>query len=91
MSLRLLVETAAKDDNNKKLDNYIKAYFTEAKKTLDQDIKTTLSNQNVNEGSIVQLLHTGAHNYQSSNNLEQTIALSIIIGSIVSLSHGKEQ
>ena len=91
MSLRLLVETAAKDDNNKKLDNYIKAYFAEAKKSLNQDIKTTLSNQNVNENSIVQLLHTGAHNYQSSNNLEQTIALSIIIGSIVTISHGKEQ
>lgn len=91
MSLRLLVETAAKEDNNKGLDKYINTHFANAKKGLDQDIKTTLSNQNVSEKSIVQLLHTGAHNYQSSNNIEQTIALSIIIGSIVSISHGKEQ
>jgi len=90
MSLRLLVESAAKEDNNKKIDNYLKGYFVDAKKVLDQDIKTTLSNQNVNENTIIQLLHTGAHNYQSSNNLEQTIALSIIIGSIISISHGKE-
>jgi hypothetical protein len=90
MSLRLLVETAAKDDSSKRIDDYIKNHFTNAKKSLDQDIKTTLSSQNVNESSMIQLLHTGAHNYQSSNNMEQTIALSIIIGSIVSISHGKE-
>ena len=90
MSLRLLCETAAKDNNNKNLDNYLKDNFDKAKGTLDKDIKTTLSNQNITKESIVQLLHTGAHNYQSSSNIEQTIALSIIIGSIISLSHGKE-
>ena len=90
MSLRLLCETAAKEDNNKNLENYLKGNFDNAKKILDQDIKTTLSTQNVNEDSIVQLLHTGAHNYQSSNNMEQTIALSIIIGSILTITHGKE-
>jgi hypothetical protein len=91
MSLRHLVEAAAKEDKNKRLDNYIKDYFVDAKKALSQDIKTTLSNQNVNDTTTVQLLHTGAHNYQSSNNLEQTIALSIIIGSIITITHGKEQ
>lgn len=91
MSLRLLCETAAKEDNNKKFENYLKGHFSTAKKDLDKDIKTTLSNHNVNENSIVQLLHTGAHNYQSSNNLEQTIAMSIIIGSILTISHGKEE
>lgn len=91
MSLRLLCETAAKEDNNKKFENYLKGHFSDAKSTLDQNIKTTLSNQNVNEASIVQLLHTGAHNYQSSSNMEQTIALSIIIGAIISLTHGKEE
>ncbi|MBK6966852.1 MAG: hypothetical protein IPH20_23860 [Bacteroidales bacterium] len=59
--------------------------------SLDKDIKTSLSNHNVNENSIVQLLHTGAHNYQSSSNIEQTIAMSIIIGSILTISHGKEE
>lgn len=91
MSLRLLCESAAKDENNKKFENYLKGHFTAAKKTLDKDLKTTLANHNVTENSIVQLLHTGAHNYQSSNNLEQTIAMSIIIGSILTISHGKEE
>ena len=90
MSLRLLCETAAKEDNNKKLDNYLKDKFDDAKKGLSKDIKTTLSNQNITKESIVQLLHTGAHNYRSSSNMEQTVALSIIVGSIISLSHGKE-
>lgn len=89
MSLRLLCETAAKEDNNKKLENYLKGYFDEAKKDLNQDIKTTLAGQNVTEESIVQLLHTGAHNYKSTSNMAQTIALSIIIGKILTLSHGK--
>lgn len=90
MSLRLLCETAAKDDENKKLDSYLKTYFDRAKKNLDKDTKTTLANQNVTENSIVQLLQTGAHNYQSSLNFEQTIALSIIIGSILTITHGKD-
>lgn len=89
MSLRLLCETAAKEDNNKKLENYLKGYFDETKKDLNQDIKTTLAGQNVTEESIVQLLHTGAHNYKSTSNMAQTIALSIIIGKILTLSHGK--
>lgn len=90
MSLRLLCETASKEDNNKKLENYIKGYFQSAKNSLSQDIKTTLANQNVNEKSIVQLLHTGAHSYKSSGNMEQTMALSIIIGSILTITHGKK-
>jgi hypothetical protein len=88
MSLRLLAETAAKD-KKKNLNEYLKSNFENAKKTLDQNIKTTLANQNVNDGSIVQLLHTGAHNYQTANNMEQTIAVSIIIGAILTITHGK--
>jgi len=61
MSLRLLCETGAKADNNKKFENYLKEYYEDAKKTLDKDMKTTLSNFNINEKSIIQLLHTGAH------------------------------
>lgn len=87
MALRLLCETAAKDQN-KLLDRYLKEHFDQAKQTLSQDIKTTLSAQNVHEGSIVQLLHTGAHNYKSSTNMDQTIALSLIIGAILTITHG---
>jgi len=90
MSLRLLVETAAKD-KKKGFNDYLKNNFDSAKKSLDQNIKTTLANQNVNEGSIVQLLHTGAHNYQTANNIEQTIAISIIVGAMLTITHGKEE
>jgi hypothetical protein len=89
MSLRLLCETGAKEKNTN-LIKFVTANFEAAKKTLDQDIKTTLSNQNVNEKSIIQLLQTGAHNYQSSNNIEQTLAVSIIIGAILTITHGKK-
>ena len=89
MSLRLLCETAAQEGKNKEMGKYLKDHFANAKKTLSQDIKTTLSTQNINENSIVQLLQTGAHDYKSSNNLEQTIAISIIIGSILTITHGK--
>ncbi len=91
MSLRLLCETAAKDCNNTKLENYLKKNFKEAKNKLDQDSKTTLSTQNISESSIIQLLHTGAHSYTSSQNLDQTIALSMIIGEILSITHGKDE
>lgn len=89
MSLRLLCETAAKDDGDKKFDKYIDVYFDTAKNSLDKDAKTTLSNQNVSKASIVQLLHTGAHSYKSSSNIEQTIAISIILGAMLTITHGK--
>lgn len=90
MSLRLLCETASKNTNNMKLDNYLKKYFKKAKNNLGKNAKTTLANQNITETSIVQLLHTGAHNYDSSKNIEQTLALSVIIGEILSITHGKD-
>jgi len=89
MSLRLLCEIAAKDKDNKGIDDYIKDYFSKAKKSLDNDTLTTLSNYNVTENSLRQLLHTGAHCYRSSSNIEQTIAISIIIGEMITLTHGK--
>lgn len=86
MSLRLLCECAS----NKKLKEYLESHFKDAKKELNTDEKTTLSNQNVNEKTLPQLLNTGAHSYQTANNMEQTMAMSIIIGRILTLSHGKE-
>lgn len=88
MALRLLCESAAKD-GRMKFVNYLKNNFDEAKKSLGQDDKTTLANQNISKDSIIQLLHTGAHSYQSSSNIEQTIALSIIVGQIITITHGK--
>ena len=89
MSLRLLCEAAAKE-NNKLMKDYLQSNFASAKERLDQDTKTTLSSQNITEDSIVQLLHIGAHKYQASSNIEQTLALSIIIGAILLITHGKE-
>lgn len=88
MSLRLLAEAAA-SDINMPMGNYIKKNFKKAKEKLDSDSKTTLSTQNINEGSIEQLLHIGAHNYKAANNLDQTIAISIILGKILELTHGR--
>lgn len=88
MALRLLCETAA-NDNGVKLDRYISTHFADAKKKLSTNIKTTLSNQNVTESTLVQLLQTGAHSYASSNNIAQTIAVSIILGEMLKLTHGK--
>jgi hypothetical protein len=88
MSLRLLCEAAVKDQGTN-LEKYIKENFDDAKSSLSQDVKTTLSSQNVSKDTVVQLLHTGAHNYQSSSNMEQTIAVSIIVGAILTISHGQ--
>jgi len=86
MSLRLLCETASGD---KGIPEYVRMYFNNAKKILSKDEKTLLSNHNVKENSIVQLLQTGAHNYSASQNLDQTIAISIILGAMIQLSHSK--
>lgn len=87
MSLRLLCETASGD---KGISEYVRMYFNNGKKTLSKDEKTLLSNHNVKDNSIVQLLQTGAHNYSASQNLDQTIAISIILGAMIQLSHNKE-
>ncbi|RJP47970.1 MAG: hypothetical protein C4557_13485 [Anaerolineaceae bacterium] len=88
MALRLLCETAAKDINVA-LEDYVSNNYVKAKKTFSQDVKTTLSSQNVTETDIVKLLHTGAHNYKASSNMEQTIALSIAVGGMIKITHGK--
>lgn len=89
MSLRLLWETAAKNIA-KKPDRYILCYFEDAKKTLGQDYKTLLSNHSISITNLPQLLHTGAHSYSASQNYEQTIAISIILGAMLSISHRRQ-
>lgn len=90
MALRLLCEAAAKECRQD-MAVYVTSRFQKAKATLDQNTKTTLSNHNVTERSLVQLLHTGAHNYAASANVEQTLAVSIILGVLLTDSHGKAQ
>lgn len=86
MSLRLLVETAANEDK-KKIDKYIDAYFDSGKDMLSKDEKTTLSNNNVTKTSLSQLLNTGAHNYSDSLSYDKAYAMSLIIGKMLSISH----
>jgi hypothetical protein len=88
MALRLLTEAAA-EDMQMKLQTYVQTFFSDAKKMLNQDLKTTLSVQNVTIQTMPQLLHIGAHNYQAGNDMNQTLAISIILGQILTLSHGK--
>jgi hypothetical protein len=90
MSLRLVAETAA-DEVDLRFDDYLKNNFDTAKKGLDNEIKTTLHSQNVTKESIVALLHNGAHNYETASNKEQTIALSIILGKILTKTHGQDK
>src|SRR5690606_987599 len=86
MSMRLLAEAAATDQRIA-LGLYLKSNFKNAKARLDTNTKTTLSTHNVSERSIEQLLHIGPHNYSAGNNLEQAIAVSIILGKILDISH----
>lgn len=89
MSLRMLAETAAREVN-KDLKGYLTENFDQAKKSLDQNTKTLLSNQSVEKGKVVQLFQTGAHDYANSKNEEQAVALSIILGAILRITHGKK-
>lgn len=90
MALRLLCETANSSRKSSDVKPYVMQYFDEAKKQLDQNQKTLLASQNVTKDSLTQLLQTGAHGYRSSQNYEQTLAISIILGAMLTISHGKE-
>lgn len=88
MSLRMLAETAGRE-LGKELKQYLNENFDQAKKGLNHDERTSLSSQNVEKGKIVQLFQTGAHDYANSRNEEQAVALSIILGAILRITHGK--
>lgn len=89
MAIRLLAETAAKELSIS-LQDLLTINFDAAKSCLSKDAKTTLSSQNVEKGKIVQLFQTGAHDYTNSRNEEQAIAMSIILGEILKITHGKK-
>ena len=89
MALRLLVESATED--NQSIMDYVKQNFDSAKKVLSKNHKTTLSNNSINgQKALIQLLQSGAHNYSNSANFEQTIAMSIIIGEMLKITHNKK-
>ena len=89
MALRLLVESAIPKKGS--IANYVNNNFVEAKKQLTQDQKTTLANNSISSAkSLIQLLQSGAHNYANSANFEQTVAMSIIIGAMLNITHSKD-
>jgi hypothetical protein len=85
----MLAETASREIEKEQKD-YLIDNFDQAKKKLDQNTKTSLANQSVEKGKIVQLLQTGAHEYINSRNEEQALALSVILGAILGITHGRE-
>ena len=91
MGLRLLLELATRNKEGEiGIDSYLNFYYSESKDVLSRDEKATLSTQAIEgEKDIKKLLHIGAHGYTATNNTEQTIALSLIIGKMLILSHGK--
>ena len=87
MGLRLLCEIAAEPPLD--LASWVKNHFTNAKKSLNQNEKTTLDSENVTKDTLVKLLQFGAHNYTASNNMGKTVAMSLIIGKMLEVTHGK--
>ena len=88
MGLRLICEQAA-NDKGKKSVQFVNAYFDPAKAKLNKDEKTTLSSQGIIKEKIAELLNAGAHGYTATNNMEQTVALSLLIGKILEITHAK--
>ncbi|WP_288999041.1 hypothetical protein [uncultured Psychrobacter sp.] len=90
LSLRLAVENACEESEETTLDKYIKKNFDLAKKALSREEKTFLNINNVEKDSLTKLLHVGAHNYKAAQNKDQTLAISLIIGQILTVTHGKD-
>ncbi len=89
MGIRLLCELAAQDEKLK-LDEYIDSNHEAAKTMLSQDEKTTLSvNSTTSSKILIKNIQIGAHGYTASNNLHQTIAISLIVGKMLEITHGR--
>ena len=90
MALRLQCELIANCANSKDFGELVKNDYDAAKRMLSQQERTFLSTNNVTKDNIVSLLHTGAHNYQASYNLPQTIAMSLIVAGLLKLHCAKK-
>jgi len=94
LSLRLLCEAASKSilgDSDKEQD-YINKFFDKAKKLLTKEESTKLHNLSVQKETLWGLLNAGAHYYtMSPDSYAQTEAIALILGAILSVSHGKKK
>lgn len=93
MGLRLLAEQAAKEEGSD-LAGYVNDYFASAKRDLiervgSRDVATYLHANNVTPQTTLSLLQASAHAYTSSNNKDQAIALSLILGGMLNTTHHK--
>lgn len=94
--LRLLVECAAQEkcQGKKALDEYIEscgntAWSALRNESAGNEMVTYLSSNSVTKDKLHSLLHTGAHCYSSSGNREQALALSVYVGAMLTISHGR--
>ena len=90
MALRLQCELIARCANSKGMATLVEQGYDAAKGMLSQPQKTFLRNNSVTKENIVGLLHTGAHNYEESYNLPQTIAMSLIVAGLLKLHCAKK-
>ncbi|MDR2440381.1 MAG: hypothetical protein LBE12_13555 [Planctomycetaceae bacterium] len=89
LMLRLLVE-AASGNSTRDFSKYVKTNFAEAKNSLTPDERNTLSSKSCDDSTkLIQLLKAGGHNYKDSNDLNQTLAMSLIIGQMIKRTDGK--
>ena len=95
LSLRLLCEAATSKSvlgDSDKEEDYINKFFDKAKKLLTKEEKTKLHNSSVKRETLWGLLNAGAHYYtMSPDNYAQTEAVALILGAILSVSHGKKK
>lgn len=98
MGLRLLAEMAADEcgmNGKNGLKQFIDKYAEQAKSQIrgqekNKDVVTFLDSQSVIPDNLLKLLHSGAHGYSSTNNVEQARAISILLGYMLTLSRGKD-
>lgn len=93
VGMRILCETVAKNNAGKRglvgkvtINPWIEKYFGDAKQQLSTDEKNMLKVQAVSSTvKLKKLLRSGAHSYTSSENEDQTIAMSLILGKMLTL------
>lgn len=91
MALRLECELVARCANSKGVEALVKGGYDKAKEMLSQSELTLLHTNNVSKDNMISLLHTGAHNYESSYDISQTIAMSLIVAGLLQIYCAKKE
>lgn len=90
--LRLMVESVS-GNSTSDYSGFVDKYFDRAKNNLKNkgnDLVTTLANFQVSKGEdLKKLLNNGGHNYEASAAMEQTLAMSLIVGEMVVIAQSK--